>query len=63
MMSFFLKLFLVYAIILTIISFSIVEFLLLATMLFKKLNKRLIGETEWILRKYERTLQLPRSKE
>ena len=63
MRSFFLKLFLAYAITLTVVSLAIVEFLLFTTMLFQKLNYRIIGETEWILKKYERTLQLPRSKE
>lgn len=63
MRSFFLKLFLAYAIILTTVSLVIVEFLLFTTMIFQKLNNRFNGETKWILKKYERTLQVPRSKE
>jgi hypothetical protein len=62
MRSFFLKLFLVYAICLTAISCAIFCFLLFVTKLYRLLNNRLFRETEWLLDKYEKTLHVSGSK-
>lgn len=63
MKIFFLKLYLIYVIFLTLVSFFFVEVLLFTTMLFQDLKKRLIRETERLLNNHERMLHNSRSKE